>query len=200
MRQPVRWDPIRFEGRPQHIEVRRGVGHAEGGDAVGDTDRRRLPPITRQRFGRRHGWPASVNKRTFMTFDRGGEKRVTMERDPLTGQVIGSAIEVHRALGPGLLESTYEQCLAHELSLREISFRLQVELPVQYKGVRLECGYRVDVLVEEQLILELKSVEQVKGIHAAQLLTYMKLARVCTGLILNFNVEVLKDGITRFKL
>jgi GxxExxY protein len=123
-----------------------------------------------------------------------------MERDPLTAKVIGCAIEVHRILGPGLLESTYEQCLARELSLQGIRFELQVPLPVQYKGIQLDCGYRVDVLVEQQLILELKAVEEIRGIHEAQLLTYMKLAGIGTGLLINFNVELLKDGIKRFKL
>ena len=123
-----------------------------------------------------------------------------MEKDQLTGKVIGCAIEVHRALGPGLLESTYEQCLAHELQLNSIGFCLQYPLPVDYKGVRLDCGYRVDVLVEQQLIVELKSVEEIKNIHRAQLLTYMKLANVKTGLLINFNVKVLKEGIERFVL
>jgi len=123
-----------------------------------------------------------------------------MERDPLTGKVIGCAIEVHRILGPGLLESTYEQCLAREMELQGIPFELQVPLPVEYKGLRLDCGYRIDVLVENGLILELKAVSEVLGIHQAQLLTYMKLANIRTGLLLNFNVEVLKDGIKRFKL
>jgi GxxExxY protein len=127
-------------------------------------------------------------------------EETNMERDPLTAKVIGCAIEVHRALGPGLLESTYEQCLARELFLQGIGYRLQVGLPVEYKGVRLDCGYRVDVLVEDQLILELKAVDEIQGIHEAQLLTYMKLARIGTGLLINFNVKVLKDGIHRFKL
>ena len=122
------------------------------------------------------------------------------ERDPLTGKVIGCAIEVHRTLGPGLLESTYEQCLARELALQQVTFQLQVALPVEYKGVHLDCGYRIDILVEDRLILELKAVDQMKGIHEAQLLTYMKLANKDTGLLINFNVEVLRDGIKRFKL
>ena len=123
-----------------------------------------------------------------------------MESDPLTAKVIGGAIEVHRVLGPGLLESTYEQCLARELELQGIGFQLQVPLPVEYKGVRLDCGYRVDVLVEDQLILELKAVDEVRGIHEAQLLTYMKLAGVRTGLLINFHVTLLKNGIKRFRL
>jgi len=123
-----------------------------------------------------------------------------MEFDDLSYRVIGCAIEVHRVLGPGLLESTYEQCLAHELKVNRIGFKLQHPIPVEYKGVRLDCGYRVDVLVEDVLILELKSVEEVKGIHEAQLLTYMKLAGIKIGLLMNFNVERLKDGIQRFVL
>ena len=123
-----------------------------------------------------------------------------MNFDDLSNRVIGSAIEVHRELGPGLLESTYEQCLAHELKLNGITFRLQAPQPVDYKGIRLDCGYRVDVLVEDSLVLELKSVDEIKGIHQAQLLTYMKLAGVNTGLLINFNVTQLKNGIRRFVL
>ena len=121
-----------------------------------------------------------------------------MEFDKLSNRVIGCAIEVHRVLGPGLLESTYEQCLAHELSQNGIEFKLQHPLPVEYKGVRLDCGYRIDVFVEDTLVLELKSVEEIKGIHEAQLLTYMKLAGAKTGLLINFNAIRLKDGIRRF--
>ena len=123
-----------------------------------------------------------------------------MEFDDLSNRVIGCAIEVHRALGPGLLESAYEQCLAHELKRNDIQFRLQHSQPVKYKGIQLDCGYRIDVLIEGELILELKSVDQLKGIHEAQLLTYMKLAGVKTGLLINFNVTMLKDGLKRFVL
>ena len=123
-----------------------------------------------------------------------------MKFDELSNRVIGCAIEVHRELGPGLLESTYEQCLARELSLNGIEFKLQHPLTVEYKGMRIDCGYRVDVLVEGKLIIELKSVQDIKGIHEAQLLTYMKLSRVKTGLLINFNVKLLKDGIKRFVL
>ncbi len=123
-----------------------------------------------------------------------------MEQDPLTGKVIGCAIEVHRALGPGLLESTYQQCLARELALQEVRFKLEHPLPVEYKGVHLDCGYRIDILVENQLIVELKAVEEIRGIHQAQLLTYMKLSGITTGLLINFNTNVLKDGIKRLKL
>jgi len=123
-----------------------------------------------------------------------------MEFDELSSRVIGCALEVHRELGPGLLEAAYEQCLAHELKLNGIRFELQHPLPVEYKGVRLDCGYRVDVLVEDKLIIELKSVEQIKSIHEAQLLTYMRLAGVGIGLLINFNVMKLKNGIKRFVL
>ena len=123
-----------------------------------------------------------------------------MEFSELSNRVIGCAIEVHRALGPGLLESTYEQCLAHELKLNEIQFLLQHPLPVDYKGIRLDCGYRVDVLVQNEIILELKSVEQLLGIHEAQLLTYMKLAGIRQGFLINFNVKRLKDGLKSFVL
>jgi GxxExxY protein len=123
-----------------------------------------------------------------------------MEFDELSNRVIGCALEVHREMGPGLLESTYEQCLAHELKLNDISFKLQQPQPVDYKGIRLDCGYRTDLLIEDSLIIELKSVEQIKGIHEAQLLTYMKLAGIKTGLLMNFNVRRLKEGIKRFVL
>lgn len=123
-----------------------------------------------------------------------------MEFDELSSRVIGCAIEWHRGLGPGLLESTYEQCLAHELTLNGIQFELQYPLPVEYKGVRLECGYRVDVMVEKKMILELKSVDRITAIHEAQLLTYMKLAKLKVGLLINFNATRLRDGIKRFVL
>jgi GxxExxY protein len=123
-----------------------------------------------------------------------------MEKDPLTAKVIGCAIEVHRALGPGLLESVYLHALAHELKLQEIAFKMEQPLQVGYKDVYLECGYRIDLLVEGRLIVELKSVEALKGIHTAQTLTYMKLANIGTGLLINFNVERLVDGIKRLKI
>ena len=123
-----------------------------------------------------------------------------MERDSFTGRVIGLAIDVHRILGPGLLESTYQQCLAHELHMNGIPFRIEHPIPVQYKDVRLDCGYRVDLLVDDRLILELKAVEVVAGIHRAQLLTYMKLSGIQTGLLINFNVQRLTEGIERFRL
>ena len=122
------------------------------------------------------------------------------QRDPFTEKVIGCAIEVHRTLGPGLLESTYQQCLAYELNKSGIPFRLESSMPVTYKDIKLDCGYRADVLVDDQLILELKSVDQIKDIHKAQLITYMKLAHIKTGLLINFNVSRLTDGIQRFRL
>ena len=123
-----------------------------------------------------------------------------MEFSELSNRIIGCAIEVHRELGPGLLESTYEQCLAHELRLNRITFNIQHPMPVQYKGIRLDCGYRVDVLVEDAIILELKSVDELKGIHEAQLLTYMKLAGIKQGFLINFNVRRLKQGLKSFVL
>ena len=123
-----------------------------------------------------------------------------MEFDDLSNRVIGCAIEVHRELGPGLLESTYEQCLARELALNGISFQLQQPQPIEYKGVHLDCGYRIDLLIENALIIELKAVEEIRGIHAAQLLTYLRLAGIKTGPLINFTVTKLKDGIRRYVL
>jgi GxxExxY protein len=124
-------------------------------------------------------------------------RQMVMQINELTEAVMGAAIEVHRFLGPGLLESTYETCLCHELSKREIPFRRQVTLSISYKGLLLESGYIIDILVDDRLILELKAVEQIQGIHEAQLLTYLKLSQIDHGLLLNFNVELLKDGIKR---
>ncbi len=115
----------------------------------------------------------------------------------LTKNVIGAAIEVHRALGPGLLESAYEICLCRELSLRNLQFRRQFALPLEYKGVKLDCGYRADIIVEEMLLLELKAVEALLPIHEAQLLSYLKLSGLAAGLVINFNVELLRHGIRR---
>ncbi len=123
-----------------------------------------------------------------------------MERDALTGKVIGFGIEVHRETGPGLLESAYEECLAYELKVAGLKYSRQLELPVKYKGILLDCGYRIDRLVEDSLIIELKAVDRVLPIHEAQLLTYMKLSGIHKGLLMNFNVSVLKDGVKRFVL
>ena len=119
------------------------------------------------------------------------------ELNQTTEKIIGAAIEVHRAVGPGLLESAYEECLCHELSLRQISFQRQVPLPVRYKGVQLDCGYRLDLLVVNQVVVELKAVEKLEPIHEAQLLSYLKLGSHKIGLLINFHVPLLKDGIIR---
>ena len=120
-----------------------------------------------------------------------------MERDALTHDVIGAAIEVHRELGPGLLESVYEVCLCHELRLRNIECVSQVRLPVHYKGAELDADFRIDILIPDRLIIEVKAVERMLGVHDAQLLTYLKLSKIRVGLLLNFNVPVLKDGVKR---
>jgi hypothetical protein len=118
----------------------------------------------------------------------------------LTHTVIGAAIEVHRTLGPGLRESAYEPCLAHELTLRGLPHERQIELPIQYKGQPINAAYRIDLLVNQELVLEIKSVEALHPIHEAQLLTYLKLGRWPLGLLINFNVPDLKEGIRRLIL
>jgi GxxExxY protein len=118
----------------------------------------------------------------------------------LTEKIIGAAIEVHRVLGPGLLESAYEECLCHELHLGGIAFTRQRPLPVNYKGVHLDCGYKLDVVVEGQVVLQLKTVDRLLPIHEAQILTYLRLAGIHTGLLLNFNVPALRQGIKRMVL
>jgi GxxExxY protein len=123
-----------------------------------------------------------------------------MKFDKLSNKVIGCAIEVHKNLGPGLLETTYEQCLSYELQMNGIEFKLQYPFPVVYKDIKLDCGYRADILIEHELILEIKSVERLIGIHEAQLLTYMKLSNISKGLLINFNVRVLREGIKRYVL
>jgi GxxExxY protein len=120
-----------------------------------------------------------------------------MELNRITEQIIGAAIEVHRVLGPGLLESAYEECLCHELRLRSVPFERQRPLPVEYKGIKLECGYRPDLLIADAVVVEIKAIESIEPIHEAQLLTYLKLGGWKLGLLINFNVPVLKDGIRR---
>jgi len=120
-----------------------------------------------------------------------------MRANQLTEAIIGAAIEVHRALGPGLLESVYEECLCRELELRGVTFERQRPLPVVYKGITLECGYRLDLVVENQVVVELKAVESLLPVHEAQLVSYLKLGRWHVGLLINFNVPVLKDGVRR---
>lgn len=120
--------------------------------------------------------------------------------DRLTHRILEAAIEVHRQLGPGLLESSYQACLAHELALRGIAFVQEQALPVVYKTCKLECGYRLDFVVEKQVLVEVKAVEAVHPIHEAQLLTYLRLSGLHTGLLINFNVVLLKQGIKRMVL
>ncbi len=123
-----------------------------------------------------------------------------MEFDELSHRVIGCALEVHRELGPGLLESTYERCLVYELGNQGIAFRSQYPLPVHYKDVVLDCGYRIDLMVEDKLLIELKSVDQIMRIHQAQILTCLRLTGISIGLLINFNMVRLKDGIKRYVL
>lgn len=120
-----------------------------------------------------------------------------MELNKISEQVIGAAIEVHKALGPGLLESACEECLCRELALRSIPFERQRSLPVEYKGAKLDCGYRLDLLVDKTVVVEIKAIETIQPIHEAQLLAYLKLGGWKLGLLINFNVPVLKDGIRR---
>jgi GxxExxY protein len=120
-----------------------------------------------------------------------------MQVNGITEAIIGAAIEVHRALGPGLLESTYESCLCRELEIRGLRFERQVALPVEYKGERLDCGYRLDLVVEDVVVVEIKSVESLLPVHDAHLLTYLRLGGRPVGLLINFNVPVLKQGVRR---
>lgn len=131
---------------------------------------------------------------------RRGAEDAEIELNVITEQIIGSAIEVHRALGPGLLESAYEECLAHEMALRGVSFERQHPLSLVYKGAQLDCGYRLDFLVEKSVVVELKAVEMLQPIHKAQMLTYLKLGRWSVGLLINFNVPALRRGIKRVVL
>jgi len=123
-----------------------------------------------------------------------------MDLDVISGKVIGCAIEVHRFLGPGLLESTYEQCLIQELKHANLSCATQVPIPIIYRGTTLECGYRADMIIENTLLLELKSVDQLSPLYQAQILTYLRHANLPLGLLMNFNVTLLKHGIMRFRL
>ncbi len=120
-----------------------------------------------------------------------------MDVNEITEQIIGAAIGVHRVLGPGLLESAYEECLCHDLTLSGLSFERQRPLPIEYKGIRLECGYRLDLPVENTVVVEIKAVSAIEPIHEAQLLTYLRIGGWKVGLLINFNVPVLKSGIRR---
>jgi GxxExxY protein len=120
--------------------------------------------------------------------------------DPLTRAVIGCAIEVHKQLGPGLLEGVYEECLCHELASQGLAFQRQVQLPIVYKGIALNSIYRIDLLVADELIVEIKAIEQLLPVHEDQLLTYLRLTKKRTGLLINFNVPLLARGVKRMKL
>jgi len=113
----------------------------------------------------------------------------------LSHEIIGAAIEVHKFLGPGLLESAYQKCLAHELSIRGIKFKSEFPIPIEYKNSKLDCGYRIDFMIEGSIIVELKSVDKLMPIHQAQILSYMKLTKIKHGFLINFNVELLKQGL-----
>ena len=121
----------------------------------------------------------------------------SLKHEKLTEAIIGAAIEVHKELGPGLMESACEECLCHELSCRGVAFQRQVSLPIRYKNVKSDCGYRMDIVVENTVVLELKAIEKLQPLHEAQLITYLKLSKMPVGLLINFNVPVLKDGIVR---
>jgi GxxExxY protein len=123
-----------------------------------------------------------------------------MKEEKITEAIIGAAIEVHRSLGPGLLEGVYQSCLAQEMILRGLSFEREVSLPVKYKGIDLDCGYRLDFMVEKVVVVELKTVDAIQPIHEAQLLTYLKLTGCKVGLIINFNVPLLSKGLKRLVL
>ena len=123
-----------------------------------------------------------------------------MDNYDLTGIILKKAYEVHTALGPGLLESTYEECLCYELSMYGLKVERQKTLPIEYKGIKIENGYRLDIVVEDKVVIELKSVETLLPIHSAQLLTYLKLSKIKHGLLINFNVKSLKEGIKRYAM
>ena len=123
-----------------------------------------------------------------------------MDVNILTEKIIGAAIEVHRKLGPGLLESAYQECLCYELVQNNLNFKREIPMPIVYKEIKLDHGYRLDLLVEDNVVVELKSVDALLDVHTAQILTYMRLGEYSTGLLINFNVSLLKNGIKRFKL
>jgi GxxExxY protein len=130
--------------------------------------------------------------------ERQGRQEPSAAADAVARQVVDASLKVHRALGPGLLESAYEACLAHELVLRGIAVRRQVPLPIEYEGLRLEAGYRLDLVAGDLVIVEIKAVEALSRLHEAQLITYLKLSGISLGLLINFNVPLLKDGVRRF--
>jgi GxxExxY protein len=150
-----------------------------------------------QRAQRGKSFPLPLRGRQGKSFTALRAIGLIMDINELSSKIIGAAIEVHKKLGPGLLESVYKECICYELSLRGISFERQKPLPVVYKGKKLDCGYRLDIVVENAIILELKSCEKIEPIHRAQLLTYLKLSDLNLGLLLNFNTPVMRDGIVR---
>lgn len=123
-----------------------------------------------------------------------------MDINEITEKIIGAAIEVHRRLGPGLLESAYQECLCYELKLINLSFKREIPMPIIYKEVKLDHGYRLDILVENKIVVELKSVDSLLDVHTGQILTYMRLGEYSTGLLINFNVSLLKNGVKRYKI
>lgn len=123
-----------------------------------------------------------------------------MEINQITEKIIGGAIEIHKVLGPGLLESAYEECLVFELQNAGLTIERQKPVPVVYKGIKLDCGYRIDILVEDTVLIELKTVDAFNPVHEAQILTYMKFSKKSIGLLINFNVSILKNGLKRYKL
>lgn len=123
-----------------------------------------------------------------------------MEVDKLTEQVIGLAIEVHRHLGPGLLESAYQECLYYELSKANLKAEREKKLPISYKEIRIDHGYRIDLLIEDRLVIELKAVDVITDVHKAQIISYLRLGKYKTGLLINFNTKLLSKGITRFSV
>lgn len=123
-----------------------------------------------------------------------------METNQITSEIIGAAIEVHKHLGPGMLESAYEECLCYELSNRGLKFEKQKPIPIVYKEIKLDCGYRADLIVENEVVVELKSQEAILPVHEAQILTYLRFANKKVGLLINFNFTILKNGIRRYIL
>jgi GxxExxY protein len=179
--------------RRERGDIQAGKIHRRGrGERRGNCERKTIPP-RRQRSRRTQGYLGKV----IFTAEDAGNAEMIGEVNKITRRIIDAAIAVHRELGPGLLESTYEACLAYELVERGMKVEPQKALPVKYRDVRLDCGYRIDLLVEESIIVELKSVEHLEPIHQAQLLSYLKLSGCKVGLLINFNVNMLKNGIKR---
>jgi GxxExxY protein len=170
------------------------------GTSLGPEDRRdpRLVTCVRLiRLGRIRLIEGSSKYQTSQMLHPEGTTDTKVSADRLSYDIVGAAIQVHRELGPGLLESAYETCLCRELSLRGIGYQQQIALPVHYRGMAVDCGYRIDLIVGHLVVVEVKAVAKVLPIHRAQVLTYLKLLRLHLGMIINFNVEVLRLGIYR---